>query len=164
MRFKKSPQLPGAGRTRAWYHHGSHMPTSPVKWPVNPNILAASVAARIPYLGIRVSSIKDKASYSCVILHLFRKLHLFVRLTIVIACTLQYTPHWINWIKNNTQFVFIGYWFTGPKTDLEIHCVFCLKASKMVLEVLELYIKCSISKFFIIYHRYIHPPNTHFGS
>ena len=24
MRFKKSPQLPGAGRTRAWHHHGSH--------------------------------------------------------------------------------------------------------------------------------------------
>ena len=39
MRFKKSPQLPGAGRTRAWHHHGSHTPTSPgaVKWPVNPN-------------------------------------------------------------------------------------------------------------------------------
>ena len=29
MRFKKSPQLPGAGRTRAWQHHGSHTPTSP---------------------------------------------------------------------------------------------------------------------------------------
>ena len=29
MRFKKSPQLPGAGRTRAGHHHGSHMPTSP---------------------------------------------------------------------------------------------------------------------------------------
>ena len=48
MRFKKSPQLPGAGRTRAWHHHGSHTPISPgailqVKWPVNPNILAASV-------------------------------------------------------------------------------------------------------------------------
>ena len=47
MRFKKSPQLPGAGRTRAWHYHGSHTPTSPgailqVKWPVNPNILAAS--------------------------------------------------------------------------------------------------------------------------
>ena len=28
MRFKKSPQLPGAGRTRAWHHHGSHTPTS----------------------------------------------------------------------------------------------------------------------------------------
>ena len=27
--IKKSPQLPGARRTRAWYHHGSHTPTSP---------------------------------------------------------------------------------------------------------------------------------------
>ena len=29
MRFKKSPQLPGAGRTRAWHHHESHTPISP---------------------------------------------------------------------------------------------------------------------------------------
>ena len=29
MRFKVSPQLPGAERTRAWHHHGSHTPTSP---------------------------------------------------------------------------------------------------------------------------------------
>ena len=29
MRFIKSPQLPGAGRTRAWHHHGNHTPTSP---------------------------------------------------------------------------------------------------------------------------------------
>ena len=29
MRFKKSPQLPGPGRTRTWHHHGSHTPTSP---------------------------------------------------------------------------------------------------------------------------------------
>ena len=29
MRFKKSPQLPGAGRTRAGHHQGSHTPTSP---------------------------------------------------------------------------------------------------------------------------------------
>ena len=29
MRFKKSPQLPGAGRTKAWHHHGSDTPTSP---------------------------------------------------------------------------------------------------------------------------------------
>ena len=28
MRFKNGPQLPGAGRTRAWHHHGSHTPTS----------------------------------------------------------------------------------------------------------------------------------------
>ena len=49
MRFKKkSPQLHGAGRTWAGHHHGSHTPLllGPfyiVKWPVNPNILAASV-------------------------------------------------------------------------------------------------------------------------
>ena len=29
MRFKKSPQLPGGGRTGAWHYHGSDMPTSP---------------------------------------------------------------------------------------------------------------------------------------
>ena len=29
MRFQKWPQLPGAGRTRAGHHHGSHTPTSP---------------------------------------------------------------------------------------------------------------------------------------
>ena len=29
MRFRKRPQLPGAGRTRAGHHHGSHTPTSP---------------------------------------------------------------------------------------------------------------------------------------
>ena len=29
MRFKKSPQLLGAERTRAWHHHGSDTPTSP---------------------------------------------------------------------------------------------------------------------------------------
>ena len=29
MRFKKRPQLPGAGRTRAGHHHGSHTLTSP---------------------------------------------------------------------------------------------------------------------------------------
>ena len=29
MRFKNSPQLPGAGRKRAWHHHGSDTPTSP---------------------------------------------------------------------------------------------------------------------------------------
>ena len=58
MRFKKSPQLPGAGRTRAWHHHGSHTPTSPgailqVKWPVNPNILAASVSVLQNFLQIQ---------------------------------------------------------------------------------------------------------------
>ena len=29
MRFKKRPQLPGAGRTRARHHHEYHTPTSP---------------------------------------------------------------------------------------------------------------------------------------
>ena len=29
MRFKKSPRLPGAGRTRAWHYHGSDTPISP---------------------------------------------------------------------------------------------------------------------------------------
>ena len=48
MRFKKRPQLPGAGRTRGWHHHGSHTPTSPgailnVKWPITPNKSACSV-------------------------------------------------------------------------------------------------------------------------
>ena len=28
MRFKKRPQLPGAGRTRGWHHHGSHTTTT----------------------------------------------------------------------------------------------------------------------------------------
>ena len=27
--FKNGPLLPGAGRTRAWHHHGSYMLTSP---------------------------------------------------------------------------------------------------------------------------------------
>ena len=53
MRFKKRPQLPGAGRIRAWHHHGSHTPTSPgaillgkmvlVEWPITPNKSAGSV-------------------------------------------------------------------------------------------------------------------------
>ena len=29
MRLKNGLQLPGAGRTRAGHHHGSHTPTSP---------------------------------------------------------------------------------------------------------------------------------------
>ena len=29
MSLKKRPQLPGAGRTRMWRHHGSHTTTSP---------------------------------------------------------------------------------------------------------------------------------------
>ena len=51
MRFKKSPQLPGAGRTRAWHHHKSHTPTSPGA----PNILAASVGTVKSRVSIRKS-------------------------------------------------------------------------------------------------------------
>ena len=29
MRFKKSPQEPGGGRSRVWHHHGSDASTSP---------------------------------------------------------------------------------------------------------------------------------------
>ena len=48
MRFKKSPQLPGAGRTRAWHHHGSDTFTSPraiyvLKSAKRPNIFGGSV-------------------------------------------------------------------------------------------------------------------------
>ena len=48
MRFKKSPQLPGAGRTRAWHDHGSDTPTSPranfvLKSAKGPNIFGGSV-------------------------------------------------------------------------------------------------------------------------
>ena len=35
MRFKKSPQLPGAERTRAWHYHESHMPTSGATLPAD---------------------------------------------------------------------------------------------------------------------------------
>ena len=48
MRFEKSPELPGAGRTWAGHHHGSHTPTSPGsillgKMPITPNKSAGSV-------------------------------------------------------------------------------------------------------------------------
>ena len=48
MRIKNGPQLPGAGRTRAGHHHGSHTPTSPGtillgKMPITPNKSAGSV-------------------------------------------------------------------------------------------------------------------------
>ena len=52
MRFKNGPQLPGAGRTRAWHHHGSHKLTLPgaillVKWPVTPNVFTDSVLLHV---------------------------------------------------------------------------------------------------------------------
>ena len=48
MRIKNGPQLPGAGRTRAGHHHGSHTPTYPGtillgKMPITPNKSAGSV-------------------------------------------------------------------------------------------------------------------------
>ena len=54
MRIKNGPQLPGAGRTRAGHHHGSHTPTSPGtillgKMPITPNKSAGSV-----YLAVEI--------------------------------------------------------------------------------------------------------------
>ena len=46
MRFNKSPQLPGAGRTSAWHHHESHTPTSPGAILLTPNIFTASVLGK----------------------------------------------------------------------------------------------------------------------
>ena len=46
MRFKKTPQLPGAGRTRAWHSHGSHTPTSPRAISLNPNSVNRARAKR----------------------------------------------------------------------------------------------------------------------
>ena len=53
MRFKKSPQLPGAGRTRAWYHHGSHTPTSP--WA----ILLSKMACQPKHIGRQCKSLDN---------------------------------------------------------------------------------------------------------
>ena len=58
MRFKKSPQLPGPGRTRAWHHHGSDTPTSPraiyvLKSEKFPNIFGGSVPHK--HLGPQIS-------------------------------------------------------------------------------------------------------------
>ena len=51
MRFKKSPQLPGAGRTRTWHHHESDTPTSPraiyvLKSAKGPNIFWGSALTK----------------------------------------------------------------------------------------------------------------------
>ena len=56
MRFKKSPHLPGAGRTKVWHHHGSDTSTAPraifvLKSAKGPNIFWGSVQdepAQIP--------------------------------------------------------------------------------------------------------------------
>ena len=53
MRFKKRPQLPGAGRTRAGHYHGSHTPTSPgaiLSYQTNPPAVYIAVLIRLPLL------------------------------------------------------------------------------------------------------------------
>ena len=75
MRFKITPQLPGAGRARAWHHHGSHTPTSPgailqVKWPITPNKSAGSVFCN-------KNSILPSTTLPQYALFLFEKTHLY---------------------------------------------------------------------------------------
>ena len=50
MRFKKSPQLPGSGRTRARHHNGSHTPTSPGA------ILLSKMASQPKHIGRQCKS------------------------------------------------------------------------------------------------------------
>ena len=57
MRFKKSPQLPGAGRTRAWQHHGSDTPTSPGA------ILLSKMAFQPKHFGRQCTKAKLRAYY-----------------------------------------------------------------------------------------------------
>ena len=58
MRFKKSPQLPGAGRTRAWHHHGSHTLTSPGA------ILLSKMACQPKHIGRQcISSCQESFIY-----------------------------------------------------------------------------------------------------
>ena len=57
MRFKKRPQLPGAGRTRAGHHHGSHMSTSPGA------ILLSKMACQPKHIGRQCS--KKKPEHFC---------------------------------------------------------------------------------------------------
>ena len=65
MRFKNSPQLPGAGRRRAGHHHGSHTPTSPVV------ILLSKMACQPKHFGRQCISnrwsqmLKFRQKYSC---------------------------------------------------------------------------------------------------
>ena len=49
MKFKKSPQLTGAGRTRVCHHHGSHTPTSPGA------ILLSKMACQPKHLTIEIA-------------------------------------------------------------------------------------------------------------
>ena len=62
MRFKKSPQLPGAGRTRAGHHHGSHTPTSPGA------ILLSKMACQPKHIG-RQCSLEPAVTFKS---HLFK--------------------------------------------------------------------------------------------
>ena len=69
MRFKRSPQLPGAGRTRAWHHHGSDTPISPraiyvLKSVKGPNILGGSVTVA-PRLHNRVINFSMQTRVGC---------------------------------------------------------------------------------------------------
>ena len=59
MRFKNSPQHPGAGRTRVWNHHGSDTPTSPraiyvLKSAKGPNIFFGGGSVRSVFLSSKV--------------------------------------------------------------------------------------------------------------
>ena len=86
------------------------------------------IAARITYLGI---STKHQASYS-----IFLGDSKLIQ-EVVFICMLD-NSHSVHITIYTTldqldqeQYAVCLYWFTGPKTDLEIHCVFCLKASKL---------------------------------
>ena len=54
MRFKKSPQLPGAGRTWAGHHHGSHTPTS------TGAILLSKMACQPKHIGRQCITLVDR--------------------------------------------------------------------------------------------------------
>ena len=91
MRFKKSPQLPGAGRTRVWHHHGSHTPPSPgaisillVKWPITPNKSDGSTYVKeltplCQFIGQPVSGprIESKACHQYILENERKRLYLF---------------------------------------------------------------------------------------
>ena len=55
MRFEKSPQLPGAGRTWAGHHHGSHTPTS------TGAILLSKMACQPKHFGRQCSTYLQKS-------------------------------------------------------------------------------------------------------
>ena len=57
MRFKKSPQLPGAGRTWAGHHHGSHTPTS------TGAILLSKMACQPKHFGRQSMKVYEKSIF-----------------------------------------------------------------------------------------------------